>query len=129
MPHIMLDYSANMEDRVDMSGLCDRLRHVAAQSGVFPVAGIRVRALRADHVAIADGDPAHGYIDISVRLRGGRDMATKRAAAAALFEAARSYVGSAMMQAPVALSLELREIDPELSPKTGSIRDHIKGPT
>ena len=88
MPHIMIDYSANMEDRVDIAALCEVLRKTGIETGVFPMAGIRVRAFRADHVAIADGDPRHGYIDISIRLRGGRTFEAKKAATEKLFAAA-----------------------------------------
>ena len=34
----------------------------------------------------------------------------------------------ALAQHPIALSLEVRDIDPELSPKTGTIRDHLTDP-
>lgn len=125
MPHIHVDYSANMEDRTDVAGLCDVLRRAAAETGVFPVAGIRVRAFRADHVSIADGSPAHGYLHIVIRLRGGRPLAARKAATDHVFEAARRYLAPAMADWPVALSLEMVDIDPELSPKCGTIRDHL----
>ena len=72
MPHIQIDYSANLETRLDVAGLCRVLRDAAVSTGVLPLAGIRVRAIKADHVVIADGNPDHAYLDISVRLRGGR---------------------------------------------------------
>ena len=128
MPHIILEYSANMEERSDMAALCDHLRRAAIATGVLPMAGVRVRAHRADHVSIADGNPAHGFVDISLRLRGGRDLATRKAAASALFEAAHTFLAPALAQHPIALSLEVRDIDPELSPKTGTIRDHLTDP-
>ena len=74
MPHLMIDYSANVEPDVDMRALCDALRDVAASMDAFPLAGVKVRAVRVDHYAIADGSPEHGFIDISVRIREGRDM-------------------------------------------------------
>lgn len=126
MPHITLDYSANIEDRADIAGLCEALRQAAAETGVFPLAGIRVRAFRAAHVAIADGDPAHGYVDISVRLRAGRDLETRKAATGHIFAAARTFLEPVMARHSVALSLEMRDIDPELSPKTGTIRAHME---
>ncbi|MEY8841695.1 5-carboxymethyl-2-hydroxymuconate isomerase, partial [Cribrihabitans sp. XS_ASV171] len=126
MPHILLDYSANMEERTNIGALCNALRQAAAETGVLPLAGIRVRALRADHVSIADGDPDHGYVDISVRLRGGRDLATRQAATRHIFEAARTFLAPALENHSIALSLEMRDIDPDLSPKTGTIRDHMK---
>ena len=60
MPHIIVDYSPNMEERVDIAALCDGLRRAAIETGILPMAGIRVRAVRATHVSIADGDPQHG---------------------------------------------------------------------
>ncbi len=125
MPHILLDYSSNMEDRTDMAVLCDVLRRAAISTGVFPMAGIRVRAVRVDHVSIADGNPDHGYIDVSVRLRAGRDLSTRQAAAQAIFAAAEAHLAPAMARHSIALSLEMRDIDADLSPKTGTIRDHL----
>lgn len=127
MPHIVVDYSANMESRTDIAGLCDALRRAAIETGALPMAGVRVRAIRADHVSIADGDSQHGYVDISLRLRGGRDLATRKAATTHIFATAEKFLAPAMAQYSVALSFEMRDIDPELSPKTGTIRDHLKG--
>ncbi|UWQ53532.1 5-carboxymethyl-2-hydroxymuconate Delta-isomerase [Leisingera caerulea] len=126
MPHITLDYSPNMEDRTDIAALCRHLRQAAAATGVFPLAGIRVRAFAANHVSIADGDDRHGYVDISVRLRAGRDLDTRKRAAQAVFDAARAFLEPALQQHSIALSLEMRDIDPELSPKCGTIRDHMQ---
>ena len=36
MPHITLDYSANMEARTDIAALCCHLRQAAAATGVSP---------------------------------------------------------------------------------------------
>lgn len=125
MPHLMVEYSANMEQRADMGELCHVLRRAAIATGILPMAGIRVRAMRADHVSIADGAPDHGFVDISVRLRGGRDLAMRKDATAQIFAAARDFLQPAMARHSVALSFEMRDIDPELSPKTGTIRDHL----
>ncbi|WP_050927966.1 5-carboxymethyl-2-hydroxymuconate Delta-isomerase [Aestuariivita boseongensis] len=125
MPHITLDYSANMEKRTDIPALCDHLRRAAIETGVFPMPGIRVRAFAATHVSIADGDPEHGYIDISIRLREGRDQETREAATQAIFEAAKTFLQPALDTYSIALSVEMRNIDASLSPKTGTIRDHL----
>ncbi len=125
MPHLMIEYSPNMEQRIDMSELCDVLRRAAIATGCMPLAGVRVRAIRADHVSIADGDPDHGFVDISVRLRGGRDLATRKQATAQIFARVRAFLQPAMATHSIALSFEMRDIDRELSPKTGTIRDHL----
>lgn len=128
MPHVMIDYSANLEPDVDVASLCETLRATLATLPTVPLAGIRVRALRVDHYAIADGNPAHGFIDISVRMRAGRPPELRQDVAHRLFDAARRLLDPVMTRRPLALSLELRDIDPALAPKTGSIRTFLETP-
>ena len=61
-----------------------------------------------------------------MRLRGGRSLAARKRATAALFAAAEAYLAPVMAARPLALSMEMRDIDPDLSPKTGTIRDHLE---
>ena len=126
MPHIIIDYSANLEPAADIAGLCEGLRKTAAALDVFPMTGVRVRAIRADHYAIADGDPGHGYIDISVRLRAGRTPEARKAATAALFATAKAHLADLIATRPVMLSMEMRDIDPEVSPKINTVAEYIE---
>lgn len=126
MPHISIEYSANLEPDGDIPGLCEALRGAAAALPIFPETGVRVRAFRADHWAIADGDPAHGFVDISVRLREGRAQADKAAATAALFDAAKAHLAPYLAAGPLMLSLEMRDIDAALSPKVNTVKDWIE---
>ncbi|NOD93741.1 5-carboxymethyl-2-hydroxymuconate isomerase [Ruegeria sp. HKCCD4884] len=129
MPHFHVEYSGNLEDKIDMGGLCECIRATAAEIDTFPMPGIRVRATRVDHYAIADGNPAHGFVDISIRLRAGRSEDVKQDATRRVFDAVKAYLASALSQNSIALSLEMRDIDPKLSPKTGTIRDHLAATT
>ncbi|WP_171102209.1 5-carboxymethyl-2-hydroxymuconate isomerase [Ruegeria sp. HKCCD7255] len=126
MPHIHVEYSGNLEGVVDMSALCEAIRQRAVQIEALPMPGLRVRAVRVDHYAIADGDPKHGFVDISVRIREGRPDPVKQDVVTQIFEAARDFLGPVMAKHPVALSAELRDIDARYSPKCGTIRDHLE---
>ncbi len=125
MPHISLEYSQNLEAAVDIKALCRALRDAAAGTGIFPPAGIRVRATACSHSVIADGDAGHGFIDITVRIGGGRDTAAKSAAADAIFAAAERFTEPHMAKHPFMLSLELREMDAATNRKASSIRDYL----
>ncbi len=125
MPHFQIDYSENLEQHIDFSAFCEHIRATAAEIDTFPLAGIRVRATRVDHYAIANGNPEHGFIDISIRLRAGRPHEVKQDATQRIFAAAQAFLAPAIAKHSIALSLEMRDIDPDLSPKTGSIRDHL----
>lgn len=127
MPHFHIDYSPNMEDRLDIAGLCQVVRDAAVESGIFPLAGIRVRATACSHVVMADGNPEHGFVDLSLRLRAGRSQADKERATALIFAAMEDFCAPVMRQSSFMLSMEMRDIDPALSPKASSIRKHLSG--
>lgn len=126
MPHIVVEYSANLEAEADLPGLCDALRRSAAAQEIFPLTGVRVRAYRADFWSIADGDPLNGFVDISVRLREGRPLEKRKVATDAIFAAARAHLDDLIQSRPVMLSLEMRDINADLAPKLNTVRDHIE---
>lgn len=125
MPHFTIEYSANLDGDVDMQAFCRALKSAGVESGLFDPAGIRVRALRCDSYAIADEHPHNAFIDISVRLREGRDLETRKAATQQIFDAAEAFLEPVFARRPLALSFEMRDIGDALSPKRSSIREHM----
>jgi 5-carboxymethyl-2-hydroxymuconate isomerase len=125
LPHIVIDYSANLDGLVDFPALCEAARAAAAETGVFPLGGIRVRTHRCDHVAIADGDPAHAFLDATLKMGKGRDADTKRRAGDHVFQAISRALDPAFAVTTVALSFQIEEID-ELNWKRNSIHDALK---
>ena len=80
MPHFTIEYSANLDGRVDMGAVVELVRKSAVETGIFPLGGIRVRAIKYEHYAIADGKHNYGFLDMVLRLGEGRDLATRKAA-------------------------------------------------
>ena len=126
MPHFHIEYSGNLDAVIDMSAFCEVIRNCAVNIDAFPMPGVRVRATRVDHYAIADGNPKHAFIDISVRLREGRTDAVKQQAIEHIFAAAKAFLQTPMQQHSIALSAEIRDINAKMSPKYGTIRDHLE---
>ncbi|NNE54345.1 MAG: 5-carboxymethyl-2-hydroxymuconate isomerase [Sulfitobacter sp.] len=125
MPHFHIDYSPNLEARMDMLAFCTCLRDAAMETGLFPLAGIRIRATPAAHVVMADGNPDHAFLDLSVRLREGRTQEAKEKATKHIFEAAAAFCAPLLETSSFMLSLEMRDIDAALSPKVSSIRQYL----
>jgi 5-carboxymethyl-2-hydroxymuconate isomerase len=121
MAHFMIDYSANLETEIDFGALCNHLRIAGISTGVFAKKGIRVRALRADHWSIVDGSPEHGYVHLVVRLRGGRDLESRKRATNAVFAAMTGFLADVIETRSIAVSMEMADMDPELSPKLNTI--------
>ena len=127
MPHLIVEYSANLESRLGLEALMATLRDVAVAGGVFPLAGIRVRAAPRDHYLIADGDPAHGFVHVMARVGKGRGEAVRRAQAQALFDALRAHLEPFRRDwaGGLALSLEMVEIDPVGSLKLNNLHERL----
>lgn len=128
MPHLILEYSANVESRLNIQGLCSAALKAASSTGVLEMPATRVRAIRCDHYAIADEHPENGFIDASLRMGQGRSEEAKRAVGIAIYDAMRDYCAPLYATPYFALSLELREIDGALSWKENGIKSRfVKG--
>lgn len=130
MPHLAFDHSPGLEARVDLAAFARAMRDALAATGVFPLGGIRVRGHRADWCAIADGRDAHAFLDLRLRMGEGRDEATRRRVAEAVYAAAEAFLRPAIGTAPFMLSLEVEEIAAAFSVKRWStVHDAIREAT
>ncbi|OCC06671.1 5-carboxymethyl-2-hydroxymuconate isomerase [Labrys sp. WJW] len=127
MPHLTIEYSGNLEGRVDIGELCDRLHGVILATGLFELGAIRVRALKAEYFAIADRLPENTFIDLNFRIGRGRSADEKKRTGEALFAAAGEVLAPLFETPHFALSLEIREIDSELSWKRNAIHPRLRG--
>ena len=92
MPHFTIEYSANLDQRLDMTEVVEVVRRAAIETGIFPLGGIRVRAIRCEDYAIADGNPDLGFLDMVLRLGEGRDLATRKKAGEHVFNALSTHL-------------------------------------
>ncbi len=127
MPHFIIDYSANLDGEVDLEALVESVRKAAVETGIFPLGGIRVRAHKADASTMADGRQDYAFLDLTLRLATGRSLEVRRTAGEAIFAALSKHLDPAFAKRKIALSFEIREIDPELSWRRNTIHDHLKG--
>jgi len=126
MPHLTLEYSDNLEGKVDLPALCRALNDAIASFPFFERGGIRVRAVPCKDYAIADMLPANAFIDMQFRIGTGRSEADRQAAGDELFATARRFVEPLLQEPHFALSLEVREIHPVLSWKANSMHGRLR---
>ncbi|WP_315729070.1 5-carboxymethyl-2-hydroxymuconate Delta-isomerase [Bradyrhizobium sp. SZCCHNS2015] len=126
MPHFSIEYSANLEPRVDMRDLCEVVRKAAAETGIFPVGGIRVRAIRCEHYAIADGKQDYGFLAMLLRLGEGRDLPARQKAGEHVFQALSRHLEPIFASSKFALSFDMQINDAATSWKRNNIHDALK---
>lgn len=125
MPHISIEYSASLDAKLDIDALIRTLHEAALATGLFEVAAVRTRARRFDHCLFADGDPANGFIAVTVRMGHGRPLEKRQALGEALFKAASSHLEPLFAAGPLGLSLEVQEIDPVLNFKRNNLHARL----
>jgi 5-carboxymethyl-2-hydroxymuconate isomerase len=126
MPHFTLEYSANLDARVDIGRVVEVVRKAAVETGIFPRGGIRVRAVRCEHYAIADGNPDLGFIAMVLRLGEGRDRATRQKAGEHVFKALSAFLDPVFANSKFALSFDIQINDKEMSWKRNNIHDALQ---
>jgi 5-carboxymethyl-2-hydroxymuconate isomerase len=115
MPHLNIEYSANLESAIDIDALVRRIHETALGTGIFPLGGVRTRAEPRYHFRIADGRDDAAYIHMIVRIGPGRDAETRRKAGQAIFDALCEATAQVYDERPLALSFELHEIPPDMA--------------
>lgn len=126
MPHFTIEYSANLDKRLDMAAVVEVVRKAAIETGIFPLGGIRVRALKCEHYAIADGNPQHGFLDMVLRLGEGRDLATRKKAGEHVFKALAAHLDPVFASSRFALSFDMQINDKETSWKRNNLHEALK---
>jgi 5-carboxymethyl-2-hydroxymuconate isomerase len=126
MPHFTLEYSANLDALVDMGAVVEVVRKAAIETGIFPAGGTRVRAVRCEHYAIADGARDFGFLAMLLRLGEGRDLATRKKAGEHVFKALSGYLDPVFANSKFALSFDIQINDKEMSWKRNNIHDALK---
>jgi 5-carboxymethyl-2-hydroxymuconate isomerase len=126
MPHFTLQYSANLDGALDIAAACEVVRRAAVETGIFPLGGIRVRAVRCEHFAIADGRPDYAFIDLLLRIGEGRDLATRQKAGEHVFRALSQFLDPVFAKHALALSFDIQINDAAMSWKRNTIHDLLK---
>lgn len=126
MPHLTIEYSANLKSQVDILKLVEAVHHAALRTGVFEVAAVRTRAAGRDYYAIADGHPDNAFVAISVRVAPGRPPETRRRVGQEIFDATCEFLKNVYKTTPLAISLEVQEIDNTAAFRKKNLDEFVK---
>lgn len=123
MPHLIVEYSANIEEDLQLPELLTRLRDCAVATGVFPLGGIRLRGARRDHYLIADGDPTNAFVHLTARIGQGRTLEVRESVVQALFAVLCSHLDELYAERGLGISIEIQEIDAATSLKKNNLHE------
>jgi 5-carboxymethyl-2-hydroxymuconate isomerase len=126
LPHLIVEYSANIEDQIALDALLDKLHACALRTGVFPLGGLRVRAHRADAYRIADLSRDNGFVHVTALIGHGRPLDVQQRAGRELLAALAEHLDALYARSPLAISLNIQEMHPVLNFKKNNLHEYAK---
>jgi len=115
MPHVTIQYTANLDPEARMSELCATLAEVigaqrdAEGRRVFPLGGTRVLGYPAPVHAVADGAVDRSFVYVNARIAPGRSAAVVAATGQAMLAALRSHFAEQFANRPLGITLQIDE--------------------
>jgi 5-carboxymethyl-2-hydroxymuconate isomerase len=126
MAHFIVEYSANLAGELDVPGLLRAVGSAVEDTGVFPLGGVRLRAVRCDDYLVADGDPANAFVHMTCKMGHGRPIEVRREAGRKIFEAMCRFLDPVYAARPLGISFEMVELHDELNFKKNNLHDYLK---
>lgn len=115
MPHIQIDYTANLADAVIGGRLVDKIHQAAVDSGIFPVWGIRTFARPLSEYRVGNAQAGNGFVNVTVRIAPGRDLALRQRIRQELFGAVLQVMQPLFAHHRLGCQLEITEFDADVS--------------
>lgn len=126
MPHFIAEFTDNVEVQADLPGLFEKVHATLGNSGVFPLGGIRSRAVRLDTWRMADGKHDYAFVHMTLKVGHGRDITTRQKIAESLFAVITEHFAPLQAQQLLALSFEMVELHPALNFKQNNVHAFLK---
>ena len=126
MPHLMVEYSTNLEQYVDIDELMLMIHESALKTGVFPLGGIRTRAEPRDKYLIADRDPDNMFIHVLARIGHGRPLEVRKEAGEKIFADLCNFLAEIYASHTLNISFDIQEIDPVVTFKKNNTHEKLK---
>jgi len=111
MPHLIFEITDNLNTpESDVPGLLKKANQVLInQGGVFPIGGIRSRAIWLQDYCVADGIADDAFVHVTLKIGAGRPEAVKKKTGDELFSMICQHFAAIYEKRMLALSMEIVE--------------------
>lgn len=127
MPHFIVEYTNNIKTEANIPLLLEKANKILiSKSPLFPVGGIRSRAIELKDYYIADGEEDYAFVHATLKIGAGRSEDEKKATCEELFSAMKDHFAELYNNRYLALSMELFEFSEAGTYKQNNIHGRFK---
>jgi 5-carboxymethyl-2-hydroxymuconate isomerase len=120
-----MEYSANLDDDLDIPALFEKLNETAIATGVFPIGGIRTRAVRCEFFRVGEGDPENTFVHLTAKVGSGRSPEVLKAASDTIFETFSASLKPIFDRRWMSVGFEMIELHPERNYRMNNIHKKL----
>ncbi|MCC8422244.1 5-carboxymethyl-2-hydroxymuconate Delta-isomerase [Photorhabdus thracensis] len=121
MPHFYAECTENIREQANLPALFAKVNQALADTGIFPLAGIRSRAVWLDTWHMADGQHDYAFVHMTLKIGAERSLESRQQVGEMLFSLIKEHFASLMAQRYLALSFSMEELDPVLNYKQNNV--------
>lgn len=121
MPHFIVECTENIREPARLPALFSHVNALLADSGIFPLAGIRSRVHWIDTWQMADGKNDYAFVHITLKIGHGRTVEALQPLMNTLFETIKLHFADLMATHYLALSMTVEELHPVLNFKQNNV--------
>ncbi|MEX0446621.1 5-carboxymethyl-2-hydroxymuconate Delta-isomerase [Xenorhabdus sp. SGI246] len=121
MPHFYAECTENIRKEANLPELFAKVNQLLADSGIFPLGGIRSRAIWLDTWQMADGKQDYAFVHMTLKIGAGRSLEDRQKVGERLFSLIKTHFADLMAQRYLGLSFTIEELDPILNYKSNNV--------
>jgi 5-carboxymethyl-2-hydroxymuconate isomerase len=114
MPHVTVEYSANIKSDVSTKVLMKTIHETLAKFSTFNLREIKSRCIMHRDFYMGDGNSRNAFVYLRLEMLAGRKLSLKKKIGAKLREVLRNSYRSAAKHYQLQMSVEIREISKKL---------------
>lgn len=123
MPHLVLEYSGNVRERIDPAALFGKLHTALASVGGFRIQDFKSRAVCMDQYFIGDATREQSFVNLDVRTFGGKSPEARTAVSEAALTVLADAFEATLRETACDISVQITELDRPSFARTRS-EDH-----
>jgi len=127
MPHFILEYTDNIKKEAKIPELLKKVNDVLiSKSDIFPIGGVRSRAIELKDYCVADGSEDDAFVHGTLKIGAGRTEEDKKTVCDEIFAVMKDHFSILFKRRYLALSLELYEFSEFGTYKYNNIHQRYK---
>ena len=111
MAHYIVEYTRNIAAEADIPALLRKANEALIGQGVYPIGGVRSRAVELNDWCMADGAADYAFVHGTLKIGAGRSREVRQRTGDALFDVMKTHFADLYARRYLALSLEIYEFD------------------